>query len=212
MQVWKYSFPVAYLFCKHHYRTQEPSATMTFLAHSISIFPHLHISTLAYFHTCIFPHLHISTLAYFHTSTLKTFPATCLLAANSPTQSHTASAATASSTARPHGGKAVAPRPPPRWRLSRSVTSLFMARPVLPHVPHGRLGAGEARARGWGLAGKKNLWERNWRAEIPENPIKQGVCALGHPQDGQKGGIKNFKEFLLHPVDKPKKLCHTSHR
>lgn len=76
----------------------------------------------------------------------------------------------------------------------------------------GRLGAGEARARGWGSAGEKNLRRRWRRAKKPENPIKHGVSAPVRPQDGQKWDIKNFKEFLLPPVDNPKKLCHTPNR
>ncbi len=76
----------------------------------------------------------------------------------------------------------------------------------------GRLGAGEARARGWGSAGEKNLRRRWRRAKKPENPIKHGVSAPARPQYGQKWDLKNFKEFLLSPVDKPKKLCHTSNR
>ena len=76
----------------------------------------------------------------------------------------------------------------------------------------GRLGAGEARARGWVSAGENNLRRRWRRAKKPENPIKHGVSAPVRPQDGQKWDIKNFKEFLLPPVDKPKKLCHTSNR
>ena len=62
-----------------------------------------------YFHTCIFPHFHISTL--------KIFPAIFRHNANFPTQSPTESAATASSTARPHGGRAgLRARPIGHWQ------------------------------------------------------------------------------------------------
>ena len=76
----------------------------------------------------------------------------------------------------------------------------------------GRLGAVEARARGWGAAGEKNDRRGVRRAKNRENPINTGVCALWHPRNGQKRVIKNFHEFLLAPVDKPNYLVYTSHR
>ena len=44
---------ISHLFCKHHHRTQKPSAAMTFPLRPPF---HFHISILAYFHTFTFPH------------------------------------------------------------------------------------------------------------------------------------------------------------